>query len=71
MITSASFISSIDSSRFLLGEPLVAPVLAHLGVDEVLVDRRQLGGEDLVQDLDDLRIAAHALPSFTPNEGNV
>ena len=35
---SACFISSIDSSR-LLGQPLVAPVLAHLGVDEVLVDR--------------------------------
>ena len=53
MSASASFISSIDSSRIFSAEPLVAPVVAHLGVDEVLVDRRELGREDLVQELDD------------------
>src|SRR5260370_912416 len=30
----------------LLPQPLIAPVLAHASVDEVLVDRGQLGGED-------------------------
>ena len=38
-----------------LAEPLVAPVVEHLGVDEVLVDRGQLGGEHLVEQLDDRR----------------
>ena len=42
-----------------LAEAFVAPVVAHLGVDEVLVDRRQLGREDLVEQLDDTRTAAH------------
>ena len=32
-----------------LVEPLVAPVLAHLRVQEVLVDGGELAGEDLVQ----------------------
>jgi hypothetical protein len=31
------------------GETLVAPVRTHLGVDEVLIDRGQLGREDLVE----------------------
>src|SRR5690606_34690058 len=48
----------------LLLEPLVAPVPAHARVQEVLVDRGELRGEDLVERLDDLRIAAHACPSF-------
>jgi hypothetical protein len=39
-----------------LGE---APVVAHLRVDEVLVDGGELRGEDLVQNLDDLRVALH------------
>jgi hypothetical protein len=39
--------SSIDSSRK-WGEALVAPVRAHLRVDEVLVDRGQLTREDVV-----------------------
>jgi hypothetical protein len=33
-----------------LGEAEIPPVLAHLGVEEVLVDRRQLGGEHVVED---------------------
>src|SRR5438477_505993 len=43
----------------LLPQPLVAPVLAHAGVDEVLVHRRQLGGEHVVQRGDDLVGALH------------
>jgi hypothetical protein len=31
-------------------------------VDEVLVDRGQLVGEDLVQGVDDLIVLAHAIP---------
>ena len=44
-----------------LGEALVAPVVAHLGVDEVLVDRRQLGGEHLVEQLDDVGVSLHGV----------
>ena len=62
MSSSACFISPIDSSRIFVRQPLVAPVLAHLGVDEVLVDRGQLAGEDLVERLDELRVALHASP---------
>jgi hypothetical protein len=39
----------------LVGQTLVAPVLLHLVVDEVLVDRRELGGQHIVEQLDDLR----------------
>jgi hypothetical protein len=46
----------------LLREPLVAPVRAHLGVDEVLVDRGELRGEHVVQDFDHRRITAHRPP---------
>jgi hypothetical protein len=46
-----------------LGQAGIAPVLAHLGVDEVLVDRGQLGGEDFVQVLDDFRGTLHGLTS--------
>src|SRR6185295_13266157 len=42
-----------------LVEPVVAPVLAHLAVDEVLVDGGELAGQDFVQDLDDFRVALH------------
>ena len=55
-------ISSIDSSRSLAGEVLVAPVVLHLGVDEVLVDRRELGGQDVVEQLNDLGVALHGVP---------
>ena len=41
------------------GQPLVAPVPAHHGVDEVLVDRGELRGEDVVENLDDLVVALH------------
>ena len=43
-----------------LRERLVAPVVEHLVVDEVLVDRGELGGEDLVEQFGDLGSRAHA-----------
>ncbi len=43
----------------LVGQALVAPVVLHLGVDEVLVDRRQLGGQHIVQEFNDLRCRLH------------
>jgi hypothetical protein len=42
-----------------LAEAAVPPVVAHLGVDEVLVDRRQLRREDVVQDVEDLGVSLH------------
>ena len=47
-------------------EPFVAPVVAHLGVDEVLVHRGQLRGEDLVEQLDDTSVAVHADLPLSP-----
>ena len=41
------------------GELRAAPVLLHLGVQEVLVDRGQLRGQLLVEELDDLGVALH------------
>ena len=38
----------------------VAPVLLHLRVQEVLVDRGELGGQLLVEELDDSRVSLHA-----------
>ena len=43
-----------------LRERLVAPVVEHLVVDEVLVDRRELGGQDLVEQFGDGGVALHA-----------
>ena len=48
-----------DTFHDLLGQPLVAPVVAQLGVEEVLVDRRQLSGQDVVEQLENGRIAMH------------
>src|SRR5690606_36064382 len=48
--------------RFLVlvpGQLLQAPVLQHLGMQEVLVDRGQLVVERLVEELDDLCVALH------------
>jgi hypothetical protein len=42
-----------------VGEAVVAPVAAHLRVDEILVDRRQLSGENLVERVDDRLLALH------------
>ena len=53
--------------RFLvlvLGEFRQAPVLQHLGVQEVLVDRGELVVERLVEVLDDLRVAFHGRVSL-------
>src|SRR5262249_2975902 len=44
----------------LLGETVEAPVLAHLGVQEVLVDADELPSEHVVQRLDDLLAPLHA-----------
>jgi hypothetical protein len=41
------------------GELGEAPVLLHLGVQEVLVDRGELARELLVQQRDDLVVATH------------
>ena len=49
----------MDSALGVLREVGVAPVLLHLGVDEVLVDGRELAGEDLVEQLDDLGVPLH------------
>jgi hypothetical protein len=53
----------------LLRDPQVAPVLAHLRVDEVLIDGRELGGEDLVERLDDRSISPHGFPLQTTAQG--
>ena len=42
-----------------LAQAAVAPVVEHLGVEEVLVHRRQLSGQDLVEEFDDLRVTLH------------
>src|SRR5213075_2860523 len=47
-------------------EAVVAPVLAHLAVDEVLVDGGQLGGEDVVENLDDFLVALHGGQEYHP-----
>ena len=59
---SACFISSIEAARSPRqgGE---TPVGEHLGVHEILVDRRELVRQHLVQVLDDLGIAFH--PAFS------
>ena len=40
-------------------QPAVVPVLAHLGMDEILIDRRQLFLQDVVEGFDDFRITFH------------
>src|SRR5262249_49916551 len=54
----------------LVPQPLVAPVLAHPAVDEVLVDRGQLGRENVVQEGDDLLVASHSPPPPRGVEGD-
>ena len=44
----------------LRGQLRVSPVLAHLSVDEELVDRGQFGAERLVQDGDDFGFSFHS-----------
>src|SRR5690606_10346224 len=51
-----------------LGKLAVAPVGLHLAVQEVLVDGRQFGRQDLVELLDDLCVAVH-LPSVDDMSG--
>ena len=46
-------------------EAVVAPVLAHLAVDEVLVDRGELRGEHVVEDVDDFAVALHGRKRIT------
>jgi hypothetical protein len=47
-----------------LGEPLIAPVFAHLVVDEILVDGRELRREDFIQGINDFGIASHGAPNL-------
>src|SRR5690606_2743868 len=44
-----------------LGEFGQAPVLLHLGVQEVLVDRGELAGQLFVEQRDDLVVATHGV----------
>src|SRR5437762_10686221 len=61
---SACFISPMDSSQRTFFELAVAPVLAHLGVDEVLIDSGKLFAQDLVEYADDLFVALHHVTPF-------
>jgi hypothetical protein len=45
---------------FDVGDLLQAPLLVHAGMEEILVDRRELARELRVQELDDLPVAFHA-----------
>src|SRR5271166_1107377 len=42
-----------------LCQPLIAPVLAHFRVKEILVDRRQFRFQDLIEKIDNLGVAFH------------
>jgi hypothetical protein len=42
----------------------VAPILAHLGVDEILVDTGELLAKNLVQNIDDLFVSLHGVTPF-------
>ena len=44
----------------MIGEPHVAPVAEHAGMDEILVDRGELGRKNFLEDLEDLGITLHA-----------
>jgi hypothetical protein len=50
-------------SHFVM-EPFIAPVLAHLGMDEVLVDGSEIRGQDLIQDVDDALFRFHGFSPF-------
>src|SRR5262249_42572010 len=52
----------------LLPQTLVAPVLAHPRVDEVLVDRRELVRENLIEELEDPILTLHAPPPASAAE---
>jgi hypothetical protein len=45
-------------------EPFIAPILAHLGMDEVLVDGSEIRGQDLIQDVDDALFRFHGFSPF-------
>jgi hypothetical protein len=42
----------------------VPPILAHLGVDEILIDTGKLFAENLVQNIDDLFVSFHGVTPF-------
>src|SRR5215469_17269488 len=46
----------------MLRQLLVSPVLAHLGMQEILINGRQFRFQHLVQDRDDFGIAFHSSP---------
>ena len=62
--SSACFISSIDC--FLMKSPrrVVAPVVTHLGVQEILVDGRELLAQSEVELIDHLSVPAHSAASL-------
>src|SRR3990172_1035917 len=45
-------------------EAIVAPIFAHLGMDEVLVDSRQLFEQDLVEHVNDFFVSLHCDTPF-------
>src|SRR6185436_17771083 len=47
-------------------QAIVAPVLAHLAVHEILIDRGELRGQNVVEDLDDLRVTLHGVSVSRP-----
>jgi hypothetical protein len=46
-------------------KPFITPVLAHLGMNKVLVDCRQICGQDLIEDVDDSLFRFHDFPPFS------
>ena len=51
-------------------EPVIAPVVTHLGVQEVLVDGRELLAQSEVQLFDDLLVPAHSAASLCAASGD-
>jgi hypothetical protein len=52
-----------------LGQAVVAPVGLHPGVPEVLVDRRELGGQQVVEQVDDLGGRMHLVVAPNGDDG--
>ena len=70
MSTSACFISSIDCFLMKLVELAVLPVLAHLRVEEVLVDRRQFFLERTIQRIYYIFVTLHVPELYLTNALN-
>jgi hypothetical protein len=46
-------------------QALVAPIFAHLSVHKILVDGRQIGRKNLVEEIHDSFLCLHSGPPFT------